>query len=77
MSEYPNINEKAAGDSGYVAYFAGSGKPKVGVYAASAYAALELARAHYKPAKAKRYMVDVQFVEDSNGNVVPVSTAQF
>lgn len=74
MVEYPNINEKAPGDSGYVAHYGGKG---VGLYAPSLYAASERARAYFNPPRSKRHMVSVLFVEDRDGNVVPVNPAIF
>lgn len=75
--EYPNINEKVPGDSGYVCHFAGSGKGGIGVYASSSYAAQLKAIEHFKPAKSKRHMVTVLLAEDGDGNVVPVNPAIF
>lgn len=72
-----DINTKSEGDCGYVAAYAGSGKPKVGIYAPSLYAATVKAREHFKVPKSKIGLVSVMIAERRDGTVVEQSTAQF
>ena len=65
------INDKSAGNCGYVAYFLGK---EAEVYANTKLAALDLAVSFFKPAKSKRHMVHVMLAE-VDGQPVIHSTA--
>lgn len=66
------INQKQAGDSGYVYFYNGK---EIALYAPNLAAAKDKAVAHFKPPKSKRHMVHGMIAEDNNGKQVVHSTA--
>lgn len=61
------INQKQAGDCGYIALYNGK---RAELYASSLYAAKVKATEYFKPAKSKRHLVSVHLAENRDGDVV-------
>lgn len=64
------INERKAGDCGYIGFYAGC---QIEFYASSLYAAKQQAVKYFRPPKSKEHMVSVVLAERADGTQVEVT----